>query len=123
MQSFADFPDQPPAKKDDFSDFPDQPVVQPEAPGFLSRSEDFLKGTYDFGKNLLGSAINYPGSREALFSGLADLGKQTYKDVTTGHPIAGLARIASYSPENISEDFKSGRWGALAGDILPQIAL
>lgn len=90
-----------------------------EKPGFLSRAKEFGEGMLNMVKHPLDTASSLNDSANRLFGGYYD------KDINPNpqlHP-EELATLAGLNPANIKNDYQEGNWGALAGDIGPQIAL
>lgn len=100
-----------------------------EKPSLVSRAKQFAKDTVSglahMGKT---SARIVTGDMSGI-PDMLDIGKGMIEPLTSnapeysGHPATRVAGMFGFPVKNIKEDYAAGNYGALAGDILPPIAL
>lgn len=87
-------------------------------PSFMSRTTEFGGGLASFGKTLFDALGGNPNATNAIGQGML---VDPAKEVIAGHPLKAAARLSGFNPDNIWNDYNSSSYGALAGDILPQL--
>jgi len=99
---------------------PQNKPQQNQQPTILSRLGEQGEGLVNFLGDLVKVGI---GHDPIATLQAAQTYSQPFKDIAQGNILSGVSKLAGFNPDAIKSDYSAGRYGPLAADVIPQIAV